>query len=63
MEYSTSRLAWVMWRYDWQPERPGEIPLLVRATDGKGQPQTAEQRGVAPPGANGCRRVVARLQA
>ncbi len=63
LEYSTSRLAWVLWRYDWQPERPGEIPLMVRATDGKGQPQTAEQRGVAPQGATGYHRVVARLQA
>lgn len=63
LEYSSSPLAWVLWRYDWRPERAGELPLVVRATDGTGTVQTAEVRDVAPGGATGYHRVVARIQA
>jgi DMSO/TMAO reductase YedYZ molybdopterin-dependent catalytic subunit len=62
LEYSRSPLAWVLWRYDWRPERPGDIPLLVRATDEKGDVQIAEVRDVAPQGATGLHRVMARVQ-
>ncbi|MBA3281848.1 MAG: molybdopterin-dependent oxidoreductase [Acidimicrobiia bacterium] len=63
LEYSSSPLAWVLWRYDWRPERMGEVPLLVRATDGKGDLQISEARDVAPQGATGLHRVMARVQA
>ncbi|MBA2438063.1 MAG: molybdopterin-binding oxidoreductase, partial [Acidimicrobiia bacterium] len=62
LEYSRSPLAWVLWRYDWRPERPGDIPLLVRATDELGDVQIAEVRDVAPQGATGLHRVMARVQ-
>ncbi|MDQ3305724.1 MAG: molybdopterin-binding oxidoreductase, partial [Actinomycetota bacterium] len=63
LEYSSSPLAWVLWRYDWRPERAGELPLVVRATDGTGAVQTPEVRDVAPRGATGHHRVVVRIQA
>ena len=63
LEYSGSPLAWVLWRYDWRPDRPGEYPLLVRAADGAGAPQIAEQRSSVPEGATGYHRVMARVEA
>ncbi len=62
LEYSSSPLAWVLWRYDWRPERAGELTLVVRATDGTGAVQTPEVRDVAPRGATGYHRVTASVQ-
>lgn len=61
LEYSSTPLAWVLWRYDWQPAQPGEYALLVRATDRTGTLQTAERRPSAPQGATGYHRVTARV--
>lgn len=47
-----SALTWVQWRYDW-PATPGRHTLRVRATDGKGTPQTEFPQGVRPDGATG----------
>ncbi|MGH8571530.1 MAG: molybdopterin-dependent oxidoreductase, partial [Gammaproteobacteria bacterium] len=63
LEYTGSPLAWVLWRYDWRPDRPGEYPLLVRASDRSGAPQVAEQRPSVPEGATGYHRVMARVEA
>lgn len=62
LEYAGSPLAWVLWRYDWRPQRTGELPLLVRATDGTGTLQLAEARDVAPQGATGLHRVTAQVR-
>ncbi len=63
LEYSSSPLAWVLWRYDWLPQRAGDVPLLVRATDGNGDVQVGEARDIVPQGATGYHRVMARVQA
>ncbi len=63
LEYSSSPLAWVLWRYDWRPERPGDYPLLVRATDRAGAPQDPRQRSSVPQGATGYHRVMAKVEA
>ncbi|MDX1687446.1 MAG: molybdopterin-dependent oxidoreductase [Candidatus Promineifilaceae bacterium] len=47
-----STLTWVQWRYNW-PAEPGSHTLTVRATDGTGTLQTAEETGVRPDGATG----------
>jgi len=47
-----STLTWVQWRYNW-PAEPGAHTLTVRATDGTGTLQTAEETGVRPDGATG----------
>ncbi len=64
IEYAPSRLAWALWSYYWSPEEPGEYRLTVRATDGDGEPQTAEARRVAlGRGATGYHSVTARVEA
>lgn len=62
LEYASSPLAWVLWRYDWRPDRSGEHPLLVRATDRAGTPQDPRQRPSVPEGATGYHRVMAQVE-
>ncbi|MGH8886298.1 MAG: molybdopterin-dependent oxidoreductase [Egibacteraceae bacterium] len=62
LEYSSSPLAWALWRYDWQPAQPGAYGLLVRATDRTGAPQTAQRRPSPPQGATGYHRVTAHVE-
>jgi hypothetical protein len=45
-------LQWRFWRYDWEVE-PGRYTLTVRAADGAGELQTAEEREPHPDGATG----------
>ncbi len=44
--------TWVQWRWVWDAT-PGEHTLSVRATDRRGEVQTAERAAVAPDGATG----------
>lgn len=46
-------LTWVLWECQWYPPRPGNYTLRVRATDGAGEPQTAEVAFPFPRGATG----------
>jgi DMSO/TMAO reductase YedYZ molybdopterin-dependent catalytic subunit len=45
-------LTWVQWRYEWRATA-GDHRLTVRATDGEGTLQTAEETPVSPDGATG----------
>ncbi|MDQ6882622.1 MAG: molybdopterin-dependent oxidoreductase [Candidatus Dormibacteraeota bacterium] len=63
IDYAPSKLAWVMWHADWRPAGPGEYVLMVRATDGAGDLQTAQRQGTAPAGATGIHKVKARIVA
>jgi len=47
-----SGLTWVLWRYDW-PVAPGRHTFSVRAADGTGALQVAEQHDTFPDGATG----------
>jgi DMSO/TMAO reductase YedYZ molybdopterin-dependent catalytic subunit len=47
-----SDATWVQWRYDWAAT-PGQHVIEVRATDGTGEVQTADQSPPAPDGARG----------
>ena len=47
-----SPLSWVLWRLPWTPA-PGTYTVLVRATDGTGQVQTATSAPTLPDGASG----------
>ena len=47
-----SPLTWVLWRYDW-PVVPGRHVFRVRATDGTGALQMAEEHDTFPDGATG----------
>ncbi|HVC35480.1 MAG TPA: molybdopterin-dependent oxidoreductase [Chloroflexota bacterium] len=48
-----SPLAWTTWTLDWHPSTPGWHRLVVRATDGLGQPQRADVTPPIPDGATG----------
>jgi DMSO/TMAO reductase YedYZ molybdopterin-dependent catalytic subunit len=48
-----SPYTWVLWQHRWIPTRAGESELLVRATDGRGEAQTAKPAEPIPDGASG----------
>jgi DMSO/TMAO reductase YedYZ molybdopterin-dependent catalytic subunit len=52
LKQPTSQLTWRAWRYAWTA-RPGEHTVVVRATDGAGQLQTADSAPPHPDGASG----------
>ena len=55
-----SGLTWVQWRYNWRATE-GRHTLTVRATDGAGALQIAEEQDVHPDGATGYHSVRARI--
>lgn len=62
--YPGTQLTWVFWSYDWRPQEPGEYKLVVRATDGDGELQTSQGRGVGSgKGTTGYHRVTASVEA
>ena len=48
-----SPYTWVLWTTDWVPSATGLFQLVVRATDGDGEPQVTEVHGIFPDGATG----------
>jgi DMSO/TMAO reductase YedYZ molybdopterin-dependent catalytic subunit len=63
IDYSSSRLSWVFWSYNWRPEKSGEHELAVRATDGTGELQSNKVTSVNPDGASGYHRMTTRVEA
>jgi DMSO/TMAO reductase YedYZ molybdopterin-dependent catalytic subunit len=61
IDYPGTRLTWTFWSFDWGPTEAGEYTLLSRATDGNGEPQIAQTRGIVPQGATGYHRVKAKV--
>jgi DMSO/TMAO reductase YedYZ molybdopterin-dependent catalytic subunit len=57
LKASLSRFSWVLWSKQWQPPGAGEYSVVVRATDGDGEVQTARIAPAAPDGASGHHRV------
>ena len=53
---SDAGLSWVIWTYQWEAT-PGEHTLVVRATDGEGNPQPEEEAPTLPDGASGYHKV------
>ena len=49
----TTAGVWSLWATAWTPPRPGRYDIQVRATDGRGELQTAVQHGAFPDGASG----------
>ena len=54
-------LSWRFWTFAWQPTKTGSTGVLVRATDGEGQVQTATQADPFPDGATGYHRIFLRV--
>jgi len=55
--------TWVVWSAAWNPAGPGRYLLRVRAQDGSGQWQAAEETPTLPDGASGLHRVRVQVQA
>jgi DMSO/TMAO reductase YedYZ molybdopterin-dependent catalytic subunit len=53
LERPESPDTWVRWSWQWTPEQPGRAMLSVRAVDGKGVPQIAQNHVPYPSGATG----------
>lgn len=53
LEEPLGPLTWRRWRYAWTPPGIGKHTVLVRATDGEGQLQTATRRPPFPSGSTG----------
>ncbi len=51
------RNTWVLWTYPWIPSAPGDTTLVVRATDGTGAVQSAQDVNNYPNGAQGYHKV------
>jgi len=54
--------TWVLWAAVWKPTGPGEYTLKVRARDGKGVIQTAQEAPTLPDGASGYHTVRVRVR-
>jgi DMSO/TMAO reductase YedYZ molybdopterin-dependent catalytic subunit len=48
-----SPYSWVLWQHPWTPHQAATVELLVRATDGRGETQTAKRAEPIPDGASG----------
>ncbi len=62
LDYMPSKLTWAHWSLGWSPSR-GEHELVVRATDGNGEPQETKKDDSVPDGATGLHRVGVRAEA
>jgi DMSO/TMAO reductase YedYZ molybdopterin-dependent catalytic subunit len=51
-------MTWYTWTADWTPQQAGSTTVVVRARDGRGDPQTEAAHGFAPAGATGLHRVM-----
>jgi DMSO/TMAO reductase YedYZ molybdopterin-dependent catalytic subunit len=61
--YSGGNLAWSLWKAQWKPATTGDYPLLVRATDGKGDVQEWEEDRGPFSGVSGLHRINVRVRA
>ena len=61
--YRGSDLAWVQWRFPWQPERAGDVMLAVRCTDKQGGTQSSTSKPPAPNPASGYGRASVKVNA
>lgn len=53
LDAALSSASWVFWNYRWKDPQPGVYPIVVRATDGTGELQSAIERKPYPSGATG----------
>lgn len=58
----SSEVAWVHWRYDWQPASSGKHELVVRATNQNGNLQTSNYSGIVPDGATGRQHITVNVE-
>jgi hypothetical protein len=56
-----SAITWRLWQYNWRPVKTGTYVLVVRATDGTGMLQVAENAPIFPSGSTGYHSVKVRV--
>jgi len=55
-------ISWTFWSYAWRPSSAGNVQLIARAVDRKGEMQSARGTSIVPSGARGYHRVTARVE-
>ncbi len=63
VEPPLSSASWVVWQYEWEARSFGRQSVLVRATDGTGRMQSAEEEGPAPDGSTGLHQITVTVEA
>ncbi len=63
LEPPLSSASWVFWQYEWEARSVGRHSVLVRATDGTGRVQSAEEQGPAPDGTTGLHQITVTVEA
>jgi DMSO/TMAO reductase YedYZ molybdopterin-dependent catalytic subunit len=53
LKQPASKLSWVLWAFEWRPQKTGQYTIYARATDGINKVQTASQADPFPAGATG----------
>jgi hypothetical protein len=61
IRYAENATTWALWSFVWRPSATGAATLVVRATDGQGDLQSAVRRGPVPAGAQGRHEVPVRV--
>ena len=61
--YPGTKLTWVLWSYDWQPDGADDYTLVVRATDGEGEVQEWEEDRNPYSGVTGFHKIVVHVTA
>ncbi|MBA2332486.1 MAG: molybdopterin-dependent oxidoreductase [Actinobacteria bacterium] len=62
IDYHPSKLTWAHWSFGWSQSAAGPAELVVRATDGEGELQSAKKESSVPDGATGLHRVPVRVE-
>jgi DMSO/TMAO reductase YedYZ molybdopterin-dependent catalytic subunit len=56
-----TKISWSRWRTSFTPAVPGELVVAIRAVDGTGALQIAQERSTVPQGATGLQRLAAKV--
>jgi DMSO/TMAO reductase YedYZ molybdopterin-dependent catalytic subunit len=63
IDYSGTKLTWVVWSYQWPPQDEDDYTLVVRATDGEGEAQEWEEDRSPFSGVTGFHKIVVHITA
>ncbi|MFN2475076.1 MAG: molybdopterin-dependent oxidoreductase, partial [Chthoniobacterales bacterium] len=57
IDYPGTKLTWVLWSYQWQPQAPGDYVITARATDGDGKVQELDEARPFKSGSTGFHKI------
>jgi DMSO/TMAO reductase YedYZ molybdopterin-dependent catalytic subunit len=61
IDYPGTRLTWALWSFNWEPSAPADYTLVVRATNGDGEPQTFDPNRPFKSGPTGFHKIVVHI--